>query len=178
MRTILWVLAAWFVAMPVAMYVAMNMLAAEEEPDKEAKNVPTLQDLTWLTGTWVEADGRSVLTEVWSAPQGDAMVGHDHWTVGGKTRMLELLAIEQTAQGLVLNLRHFHKGLVPWDAEKNGPLSWPLKSLEGQSVVFEHPTRAWPKRMEYHRKGDVLAGKLSGIENGKPNVIPFHFKRQ
>ena len=160
----------------VAMAVAVTVSFAEEKGAKEGKKVPTLKDLAWLTGTWVEASGASVLTEVWSAPQGDAMVGHDHWTVGGKTRMLELLAIEQTEQGLVLRLRHFDKGLVPWKAEKDGPISWPLKSLKGQRVVFEHPTRAWPKRMEYHRKGDVLTGKLSGVENGKPNAIPFRFE--
>jgi len=159
--------------------VAVSVGWADDDPvKKEKKAVPTLKDLAWMTGTWVEAEKTSVLTEIWGEPQGDAMVGHDHWTFGGKTRMLELIAIEQTAQGLVLNVRHFSRGLVPWEAEKDGPLSWPLKSLEGQRVVFEHPTRAWPKRMEYHRQGDVLSGKLSGVENGKPNVIPFRFKRQ
>jgi len=165
------------VAVAVAVSVTVAVGYAEEPPVKDAKaKAPTLQDLAWLTGTWVEADKGSVLTEIWGAPQGDAMVGHDHWTVGGKTRMVELIAIEQEASGLVLKIRHFGHNLAPWPQEKDGPMAWPLKSLKGQSVVFEHPTRAWPKRMEYHRKGEVLTGKLSGVENGKPNAIPFHFK--
>lgn len=151
---------------------------ADEKPAKKESKVPTLEDLAWMTGTWVEAEKTSVFTEIWGAPQGDAMVGHDHWTVGGKTRMVELTSIEQTAEGLVLHVRHFGRGMTVPASEKAGPMSWPLKSLEGQRVVFEHPTRAWPRRMEYHRTGDVLKGRLSGVENGKPNVIPFRFKLQ
>ena len=152
---------------------------AEDEPvGKEAQPVPTLKDLAWLEGTWEEAQQGSVFTEVWSAALGDAMIGHDHWTVGGKTRMYELMAIEQSEEGLVLRIRHFGTGLVIPKSELDAPMSWPLSSLEGQKVVFEHPTRAWPKRMEYEREGDVLTGKLSGIENGKPNAIPFRFKKR
>lgn len=162
----------------VVMAMAVSGVWADEKPAKKETKVPTLNDLAWLTGTWVESDRGSVLTEIWGAPQGDALVGHDHWTVGGTTRMYELIAIEQTEQGLVLKVRHFSKDLVPWKAEKDGPMTWPLKSLVGQKVVFEHPTRAWPKRMEYERKGDVLTGQLSGIENGKPNAIPFRFALQ
>ena len=92
------------------------------------------------------------------------MVGHDHWTLGGKTKMVEIVMIEMEKSGPVLKIRHFGRNLAPWPQEKDGPLSWPLKSLEGRSVVFEHPTRAWPKRMEYHRKGNALSGKLSGVE--------------
>ncbi|MDJ0520481.1 MAG: DUF6265 family protein [Planctomycetota bacterium] len=170
--------ASVLVVVCVSVCVCVGVGLADEAAKKEAKKVPTLKDLTWLTGTWRETSGSMVLTEVWNAPQGDAMVGMDHMTVGGKTRMFELLAIEQTEQGLVLNLRHFGKGLRIPDAEKDGPMSWPLKSLEGSKVVFEHPTRAWPKRMEYERQGDVLLGRLSGVENGKPNAIPFRFERQ
>jgi hypothetical protein len=152
---------------------------ADDEPEgKEAKPVPTLKDLAWLEGTWVEAEQGSVFTEIWSGAQGDAMVGHDHWTVGGKTRMYELMAIEQTEEGLALRIRHFGRALVIPKSEQDGPMSWPLLSLEGQKVVFEHPTRAWPKRMEYERKGADLMGRLSGVENGKPNAIPFHFKKR
>jgi hypothetical protein len=152
---------------------------AEDEPaGKEAKPVPTLKDLAWLEGRWQEAQEGSLFTEVWGRAQGDAMVGYDHWTIGGKTRMLELMAIEQTEEGLVLRIRHFGRGLVMPKSEADGPISWPLLSLEGQKVVFEHPTRAWPKRMEYERQGDVLTGRLSGVEDGKPNAIPFRFERR
>ena len=161
----------------VAVAVAVTVGFADDKPASEKeKKVPTLEDFAWLTGTWVEDHKGSVLTEVWGAPQGDAMVGHDRWTIRGKTRMYELIAIEQTKEGIVLRLRHFSKGLVPWKAERDGPVSWPLKSVTQNSAVFEHPTRAWPKRMAYHRKGDVLIGKLSGVENGKPNAIPFRFE--
>jgi hypothetical protein len=155
---------------------------AKDVPKADAKKkdakVPTLKDLAWMAGAWAESEGPSVFTETWHAGQGDAMAGVAHWTISGRTRMFELMSIETTASGLVLNVRHFHKGLVPWPSEVKGPITWPLKSLDGKHAVFEHPTRAWPKRMEYHRKGDVLAGRLSGMENGRPKEIPFTFRLQ
>ena len=87
--------------------------------------------------------------------------------------MYELMSVEQTKDGLVIHVRHFGTGLVPWKSEANGPVSWPLKSLKGRHAIFEHPTRAWPKRLEYHREGDVMRARLSGVEHGKPKEIPF-----
>jgi len=158
----------------VAFGACVAVVSAEDEP-AAPRHAPTLADLAWMTGAWVEKEGPSVFTETWSAPSGDAMVAASHWAVEGKTRMYELCVIEQTGQGPVLHVRHFHRGVQPWEQEKAGPISWPLKSLEGQHVIFEHPTRAWPKTMEYRRTGDVLEGRLVGVENGMPKQIPFSF---
>jgi hypothetical protein len=166
-----WTLAG--IVLLAVLSVAVGVRAEEEPVTKEGA---AIEALAWLTGTWVEVDDTSVFTEVWGPPQGDAMIGHDHWTVGGVTRMVELIAVERAATGLVMRLRHFGRGLVPSPAEKDGPMEFPLKSLEGTKVVFEHPTRAWPRSMTYERKGDELIGSLAGVENGKPSEIPFHFK--
>ena len=149
--------------------------APKAVPKKEGAAV-TLKDLAWMVGSWSEASGPSIFSETWMPAQGDAMTGAVHWTIQGKTRMYELTVIEQTPKGLVIHVRHFNPGLVPWAAEAKGPVTWPLKELRGQHVIFEHPTRAWPKRLEYKRDGDVMSGRLSGVENGKPNVLPFTFR--
>ena len=151
---------------------------AEDAPVPVKDAAPTLADLAWLTGAWSETEGPSVFSEVWGAPLGDAMVAASHWSIGGKTRMYELVVIEQTEAGLVLHVRHFHRGVIPWPSENDGPMSWPLKSLDGQHVVFEHPTRAWPKVMEYRRVGKILEGRLAGAEQGRPKEIPFRFALQ
>lgn len=154
------------------------LVAAEDEPKAEPKGAaaPTLADLAWMVGDWADAEGPSIFAETWLPAQGHDMVGVAHWTVGGRTRMYELMSIEQRDDGLVLHVRHFHRGLVPWPSEVKGPVAWPLKSLQGEHAIFEHPTRAWPKRMEYKRSGDALSGRLSGTKDGKPHAIPFSFR--
>lgn len=148
---------------------------ADEEPAAKAKE-PTLKDLAWMVGAWQEAEGPSVFSETWMPAQGEAMAGVAHWTIQGRTRMYELTVIEQTADGIVIHVRHFGAGLVPWASEAKGPITWPLKSLKGQHAVFEHPTRAWPKRLEYKRDADTMQARLTGTEGGKPKVIPIAFR--
>ena len=172
------------ILLPLALLVAVTLACvlpavAEDAPNADAKKDPatvTLKDLAWMVGSWSEAEGPSVFSEAWMPAQGDAMVAASHWTIQGKTRMYELNVIEQTPKGLVIHVRHFHRGVVPWEAEATGPVSWPLKSLEGQHVIFEHPTRAWPKRLEYRRSGKTLEGRLTGTENGVAKQIPFSFR--
>ena len=98
----------------------LHPAAAEDAPQagpKKAQAKTTLADLAFLVGSWTETEGPSVFAETWLPAQGDAMAGVAHWTIQGRTRMYEMMSIEQGAEGLVLHVRHFHRGLVPWPSE-------------------------------------------------------------
>jgi hypothetical protein len=105
---------------------------------------------------------------------GDTAMGMFRWNREGKTWMYELMSVETEAEGggLVFRLRHFGRGLTPW--EKDGPLTYPLKSMTTDSVVFEHPTKSDPKRFVYRRDGDRLFVRLEPDDAGA-KVDEFEF---
>jgi hypothetical protein len=59
----------------------------------------------------------------------------------GKTQMYEFLAIEMTAAGPVLRLKHFNPGPTGWE-EKDQIYSYPLVSLRPGEALFERPDKA------------------------------------
>ena len=147
--------------------------SGEEAP---AKGVAALG---WLAGDWtMEAEG-STWDEHWLAPRGDAVLAVSRMVSSkdGTTRLCELTAIEQTADGPVLRLRHFSRSLEPWKSEAEGPITMKLAEQGERKVVFEAPEREFPKRLTYEREGDVLVAKLEGEHDGKPAGNTFRFRR-
>jgi len=138
----------------------------ERTPPPPSPNVvtATLKDLEWMSGRWVCRQGDDQLEETWAPPLGDTALGMFRWVREGKTWMYEMMTIEPEAGGLVFRLRHFGRQLKPW--EKDGPLTYPLKSLTGTEAVFEHPTESDPKRFIYRRQGDRLFVRLEAEDVG------------
>lgn len=151
-------------------------------PMATAPSPSPLGDLAWLAGTWLQEDDTGLLMEeTWSAPRADAMVGMFRLAQRGKVSLFELMSIELDGpagsadgplipgqepvaggapQRLVFRLRHFHRGLAPWEAEQDGPLTFSVLRLQPNEVVFEDPTRQFPNRVLYRRDGDVLTIRI------------------
>jgi hypothetical protein len=100
-----------------------------------------LDDLTFLSGhNRGEMEG-GIIDEHWSEVGGDSMIGMFRYIKGGKVQMYEFLAIEQTASGPVLRLKHFNPGLVGWE-EKAQVYSYPLISwTPNREALFERPDK-------------------------------------
>jgi hypothetical protein len=135
-------------------------------------------DLAWIAGHWVNADGGALSEEVWTVPEGDAMLGMWRYVSGGKARVLELLAIADTDRGPVLHLRHFDGRLVARE-EKDRPLALPLVSLDARAkvAVFDGPgVPSGTVRITYRQPSpDVLEATLE--KDGQP-AQPFRFTRK
>jgi hypothetical protein len=129
----------------------------------------------WLTGTWRHEEGDEVCDEWWSEAA-DTQFGAFRWRTGGKTRFLELFAIERTDAGIALRLRHFGPGMVPLEAE--GPLEWRLAEARENEAVFENSALDFPRRVHYHRVGDTeLACRIEGVsKDGEPRSHAFRFR--
>jgi len=157
-----------------------------------------LDDLAWLSGTWRhEEESGDMEEETWSSPRADAMVGMLRMAQRGRVNLYELMSIELDGpagsadgplipgqepvaggapQRLVFHLRHFQRGLVPWEAEKSGPLTFTIKSLAPNEAVFEDPARDFPRELVYRREGDLLKIRLVSATAAKKDM-EFVMKR-
>ena len=143
--------------------------AAFAQPPAKA----TLQDLAWISGQWV-GSGEDRSEEIWAQPHGDSMVGVWRLVSGGKSKVFEVLAIVQNAEGPVFQLRHFTRDFVAWE-DKDAPLLLPLKQLRKGEAVFEGVgSDGKPLRLTYRQPGPAALSVL--LEHGERRNL-FEFRR-
>ena len=58
------------------------------------------------------------------------------------------------------------------------PTAFPLKSLEGQVVVFENNENDFPNRIIYRRNKETLTARIEGMLNGKPASMQWKWNQQ
>ena len=149
-------------------------LHAEEESPPAS---PVIADLAWMAGTWRSDGGPMPFEEHWTAPWGGTMAAVSRGQKNGQVSMTELSSIESVGDDLVLHLRHFHGALVPWESEKDGPLTWKLTDHGEHRAVFSDPDRDFPRSVIYERDGDVLRAILEGGSDENPMRMQFELKR-
>jgi len=134
-----------------------------------------LSDLSWMTGRWIDDAGGSLSEEIWTAPEGDSMMGMWRYVVGGKTQIYELLAITVEPDGIVLRLRHFDPRLVGRE-DKDKSVELHLVGWTPGEAAFEGPALGAPGliRLTYRQPtGDSLSVTLE--KDGKTQG--FRFRR-
>lgn len=99
----------------------------------------TIDDLAWITGTWVTDLEDQALEERWSPPMANAMTGSFRWTRDGAVWLYEFLLIEETEDGIFYHLRHFGPGSQAWE-ERDAPLTYRLSTAAPGNAVFESVT--------------------------------------
>jgi hypothetical protein len=150
-------------------YMVLAAVAAAEEP--RAAGRLTLADVAFLAGHWTDETPQGLSEEIWTAPQGDGMLGMWRYVASGRAQIFELLSIRQEENGPVLRLRHFDPGLVARE-EKDAPVRIPLVKATPDEAVFEgRSTAAGPLRLTYRKQGpDALAVTLEK-DGGKPQLF-------
>lgn len=182
----------------VSLAAGLALVLGGASPSAPAPDPSPLGDLAWLSGTWRhEDDAGNLEEETWSAPRADALVGMFRMAQRGKVSLYELMSIELDGppgsadgplipgqepvaggapQRLVFRLRHFQRGLVPWEAEKDGPITFTVSSLKENEAVFEDATRDFPRQVVYRREGDVLTIRLVSATAARKD-LEFQLKR-
>ena len=151
--------------------------AQDPAPVDGSADETSLEALGWMAGRWIAEDDTQFLEETWSPPRGDALVGMFRWAREGGVWLYELFSIEEEDGTLVFRLRHFDRGLEPWDSEAEGPLVYPLAEFGENHVVFENPERDQPRRFVYRRDGDTLSVRLEKPEDGPgTRTTEFRFR--
>jgi predicted enzyme related to lactoylglutathione lyase len=153
-----------------AMFAAAR--SAETVAPPSASAPPALADLSWMEGKWVREETGAYLEETWSSPVNNSLYGMFRWNRDGKPWMCEFMSITLEGEKPVFRLRHFNPALKPW--EKELPLTYPLKTMSANEVVFEDPQSAadHPRRFVYKRTGDTLTVRLENAD-GSGDVFDF-----
>ena len=145
----------------VVVLVSIAVAARPAPPLPESSTKPTVHDLAWMSGRWLAAGDGEFLEESWGPVAVDGLVGTFRWAREGKTFMYELMTVEQGEAGeLTFTLRHFGRGLEPWEGEKAGGIPYTLVEFGEQRVVFENAESSDMRQFVYAREGDVLAISL------------------
>ena len=127
----------------------------------------TLEQIAWLAGSWSGEGLGGAVEEHWTKPAGGSMLGMFRLVTRttGKTRVCELLMIEQEGQRVVYRFRHFGPGHKPWE-EKDKPLVFDLIEVSASKAVFESSVQTNPKRLTYRLEGDKLTVHVQGEKDG------------
>ncbi|MEQ8768165.1 MAG: DUF6265 family protein [Planctomycetota bacterium] len=154
--------------------LAAFLPSAQEASPEVPKASEKLQALAWLEGRWIAEMGDAFLEEVWTPPSGDSMICAFKWTQEGKVSLYELVSIEDRGGEVKMLLRHFNAGLQGWKSEVNGPMVFPLKSIEGQEAVFERQDGETKQRIVYRLEGDVLRAQVVKDDGSEDLRFEFH----
>ncbi|NML19576.1 hypothetical protein HHL16_01765 [Pseudoflavitalea sp. G-6-1-2] len=143
--------------------VAYSM--AQEIPQATPENFKKLE---WLPGVWNRTNPKPGTTgqEVWEKKSAQELSG---WfvTLNGKdTTFSEKFTIIEKDNKL-----YYVATVIRGD---NVPVSFLITSLTDVDFVCENPQHDFPKKIEYHLKGNQLHAAISG--DGRS--IPFLFERK
>lgn len=139
---------------------AVLRAAPPDEPKPKQLEV-TVADLGWFTGDWRDIDEGALSQEVWTAPQGDCLLGMWRWVdAKGASRVFELLSICQEVTGPTFRLRHFDRRFHARE-EREAPIVLTLTSALQNRAVFEGKEGELRVRLSYHRDGDQLVATLT-----------------
>lgn len=135
----------------------------------------TLADVSFIAGHWVGGDAGDLSEEIWSAPEGDSMMGMWRYVAKGRARIFEMLTLTAEGPNVVLRIRHFAPRLVARE-EKDGAVALPLVAKGPHEAVFEGPEDGvkGAVRLAYRRDGDSLTAVLE--KEGKKQE--FRFRRR
>ena len=159
--------------------LAVVLLLAEAMPVRAGAAPPpipaTLADVAFMAGHWVGGDPGDLSEEVWSAPEGDSMVGMWRYVAKGRARIFEVLTLTTEGPNVVLRIRHFDPKLVARE-EKDKAVELPLVAKGPREAVFEGPEydAKGTVRLTYRRDGDSLTAVLEKA-GGKQE---FRFRRR
>jgi hypothetical protein len=136
----------------------------------------TLKDVAFMSGHWVGGEAGDLSEEVWTAPEGDSMLGMWRFVAKGKTRIYEILTLTAEGDQVVLSIRHFNPKLVARE-EKERSVELPLVAKGPGEAVFEGP--------EYNVKGAVrltyrqpTPDTLVGVLEKEGTRQEFSFRRR
>jgi hypothetical protein len=158
--------------------IPLLVLALRADPRPTPSVTPTpasLADVAFMAGHWLGGEDGDVSEELWTAPEGDSMLGMWRYVSKGQARVFELLSLKAEPEGVALRLRHFDPLLVARE-EAHAPVVLRLVQHAPGEAVFEGPAAggAGTVRLAYRRDGQ--AGMVCLLEKSGQRQ-EFRFRR-
>ena len=153
-----WIPARFALATVILLIGVAALARAGDDPAGEdksaAKAQPTVSDLAWMAGDWRGKIFGGPIREQWFAPAGGAMPGLSRMGETPARSMYETLLIEEVDGVPTMFIRHFKSRLT---TNEKAPMTFPLKSLDKQTAVFESPDeKLHITTLTYRRDGDTM----------------------
>ena len=160
---------AWLIATcAICLCVAK---AASSEETAEAESAPSVSALAWMTGTWAGPLGPGELEENWTVPKAGSIQALVRETRGGKTRMVEMIVIEEEEGTLRLRLQQWDPGFKP---RTEAPAVFALEELGENTVSFRAVSEgAAMSTLRYTRDGETFTISIRFGANAPEMHIPL-----
>lgn len=125
---------------------------------------PAVDDLSWMSGYWLSCDGGQEVSETWSDPRNDLMVGQGVTLAGGRASFEQFHIAP-------------HEGGVAYFAQPDGRPATLFAATEAAPgrVVFANPAHDFPQRVLYSREGDVLTARIEGLMDGRMQEMEWRY---
>lgn len=140
--------------------------AAAGEVDSATDAKPTLEDLSWLAGTWRGEGLGGEFEEHWTTASAGTMLGVFRLAVDGKVQVIEFTLIAEEEERIALRFKHFRPDYSTWEGEQ--PLDFTLVSVTESEAVFlsEAPDQNAPRRISYSLLEDgSLVAEVAGSDD-------------
>ena len=115
------------------------------------QNSGKLSDISFIEGRWKATTDKNSVEGVWLAPDGDNVVGFMRMMKDGKATIYEILAYEQSEQGLVSRVKHFKPGLLGQE-EKDKSDQYNFVEAGKDRAIFEK--QGEKLRILYEKRSD------------------------
>jgi hypothetical protein len=125
--------------------------------------------LSWLEGRWTGTQGGVRSEEIWSSPEGGALLGMHKDLKGGRAVSWEFMRIAMDGDRLVFFGSPRSAPPTPFAAVEVGP----------RRVVFAKPDHDFPQRVIYwlDERG-ALRARVEGTLKGKPAAEEWTWTRE
>jgi uncharacterized protein DUF6265 len=138
----------------------------------------TLADFAWLPGRWLGQWGPRIAEQVWTPARAGTMFGIFRVIENDKTLVIELLALNETSNGIEYRIRHFTPDLAPWEKSDSTVLN--LASLDAKKIVFDNPVDGQPKHAILDRVDEdtyIWRSEIVPLQ-GDTQVVEITLRRQ
>lgn len=83
--------------------------------DPGARPPATLEDVSWLVGSWTGEAFGSTFEEVWNPPSAGSMIGFFKLIGDGQVTFYEILLLVEEEGSLSLKVKHFNPDFTAWE---------------------------------------------------------------
>jgi len=132
----------------------------------EERPAATIEDASWLVGSWTGTAFGQSFEEVWNPPSAGTMVGFFKLIGDEGVAFYELLLLSVEEGSLSLKVKHFNADFTAWE-EKAGYVNFRLVKKEDDALHFGG--------ISFYRRGDDSIDGYIVMKNGD-EVVEHHLK--
>lgn len=167
--------ASVFLLLAGALLGSAPLFSSDDETAPVAASTVTLDAFAFISGRWVGRSENGLIEEIWTEPEGDAMVGLFRMVSADRARFYEFQNIAIEDGNPVLRIKHFNPDMVGWE-EKTESVVFTLRQVAGQTAVFDEVDAEVPTSLHFERtKDDKLLITLRKIRDGEARDSRFEF---